>query len=406
MDLVDKVVLITGPSSGIGAATAHAAECGDRVVLAARRTERVQALARLLPEALAVTCDVTDPAKVRAAVAAAVDRHGRLDVLVNNVGQGLHLPLDQVDPADFRAVLELNTIAPLVAMQAVLPVMRAQKSGTIVNVSSATTHRALPEIGVYSASKAALDMLSAVARRELAQDGITVSAVRPSVTATEFHQHLRAGRIFPCAANRPADSADHVAAVILGLIRTGEAEATLGPGGLGPGSALGRSAVGDDRDGRQRVVQHRVRGRPEPGSSTGACTATEDDESRVLRLLDQQRRRVPDAHQADDSGARPGPHRCERPGEALLLAVNELCPPLLAAPVRGRPPRRRPRGDRDGAQGGTAVLRGAEGEVQHGGRVGVPGVDADDDGRRLLGLDARAQVARGQALRPHHHDRT
>src|SRR5579859_3773658 len=130
MDLVDKVVLITGASSGIGAATAHAAaESGARVVLVARRTERVQALARLLPDALAVTCDVTDRMQILAAVAAAVDRHGRLDVLVNNAGQGLHLPLDQVDPADFRAVLELNTIAPLVVMQAVLPVMRAQRSG-------------------------------------------------------------------------------------------------------------------------------------------------------------------------------------------------------------------------------------------------------------------------------------
>ncbi|WP_052442543.1 SDR family NAD(P)-dependent oxidoreductase [Streptacidiphilus neutrinimicus] len=146
--------------------------------------------------------------------------------LVNNAGLGPHPPLDQVDPADFRAVLELNTVAPLVVMQAVLPVMRAQRSGAIVNVSSATARMVLPGIGAYASSKAAVDMLSAVARRELAPEGITVSTVHPSLTATEFHQHLRAGQILPAATRRPADRADHVAAVILELIRTGEAEAT------------------------------------------------------------------------------------------------------------------------------------------------------------------------------------
>jgi NAD(P)-dependent dehydrogenase (short-subunit alcohol dehydrogenase family) len=233
MDLTDKVVLITGASSGIGAATARAAaDAGARVVLAARRTERINALAGDLPHALAVTCDVTDPGQVRAAVSAGVDHFGRLDVLVNNAGQGLHLPLEDVDPDDFRAVLELNVIAPLVAMQAVLPVMRAQKGGAIVNVSSATTQLVLPGLGAYAAGKAALNQLSATARTELAADGITVSTVLPFVTATEFHQTLRAGAIVS-AGDFPVHTAEQVAAAILDLIRTGQAETSLLPPGIG-----------------------------------------------------------------------------------------------------------------------------------------------------------------------------
>src|SRR4051794_21973625 len=107
-------MLITGASSGIGAATARAAAAaGARVVLAARREELISELAEQLPDARAVACDVTDADQLAQAVQTAVDVHGRLDVLVNNAGQGLHVPLEAVDPADFRAVLELNVVAPL-----------------------------------------------------------------------------------------------------------------------------------------------------------------------------------------------------------------------------------------------------------------------------------------------------
>jgi NAD(P)-dependent dehydrogenase (short-subunit alcohol dehydrogenase family) len=241
MNLTGKVVLITGASSGIGAATARAAaDAGARVVLTARRTERINALARDLPHALAVTCDVTDSGQIHAAVRAGVDHFGRLDALVNNAGQGLHLPLQDVDPDDFRAVLDLNVIAPLVAMQAVLPVMRAQGGGAIVNVSSATTQLVLPGLGAYAAGKAALNQLSATARTELAADGITVSTVLPFVTATEFHQTLRAGSIVPAAADFPVHTAEQVAAAILDLIRTGHAETSLLPPGIGNPAGEGR----------------------------------------------------------------------------------------------------------------------------------------------------------------------
>lgn len=190
------VCIVTGASSGIGAATARLLSGrGAQVVLAARRAERIEALAAELPGSLALATDVTAAGQIQRLVDRTVERYGRVDVLVNNAGQGLHVPLEELDPADLRAVFELNVIAPLVGMQAVLPVMRAGAGGAIVNVSSATSLRVFPGLGGYSATKAALNMLSQVARLEMAGARVTVSVVYPSVTATEFHQRLRAGSI-------------------------------------------------------------------------------------------------------------------------------------------------------------------------------------------------------------------
>jgi NAD(P)-dependent dehydrogenase (short-subunit alcohol dehydrogenase family) len=236
VDIENAVVLITGASSGIGEATARAAAAaGARVVLAARREERIRELAEQLPGARAVACDVTDVDQLAQAVQTAVDAYGRVDVLVNNAGQGLHVPLEDVDPADFRAVLDLNVVAPLAAMQAVLPVMRRQGAGSIVNVSSGTTLVVRPGAGAYAASKAALNMLSSVARLELADAGIAVSTVYPFITATEFHSSLRAGelRAPPVSAETPRElrpqRPEQVAEVILELIRTGAERADLVP---------------------------------------------------------------------------------------------------------------------------------------------------------------------------------
>ncbi|MFG1920999.1 SDR family NAD(P)-dependent oxidoreductase [Cryptosporangium sp. NPDC048952] len=228
MDIAGKVVLVTGASAGIGAATARlAAKAGARLVLAARRADRIEALADELPDAIAITTDVTDSGQIPTAVQVALDAYGRVDVLVNNAGQGLHVPLEQVDPDDFRAVLELNVVAPLIAMQAVIPTMRKQGGGAIVNVSSGTSRMVLPGLGAYAATKSALNMLSAVARKELAADGIVVSTVYPVITATEFHDVLRAGALTARPGRPPAQSPEQVAEVILDLIRSGDEEAVL-----------------------------------------------------------------------------------------------------------------------------------------------------------------------------------
>jgi short-subunit dehydrogenase len=232
MELDGAVVIVTGSSSGIGAATARlAAGRGARVVLAARRSARIEALARDLPDALAVPTDLRDPTQIVRLVNATLDRFGRVDVLVNNAGQGLHVPVEQVRIEDLMAITELNFYAPLLAMQAVIPPMRKQGGGAIVNVSSMTSRMVLPGVGGYSATKAALNLLSQVARRELAPDGIVVSVVYPAVTATEFHQSLAAGgRVGGGSWAPKPHSAEYVAEAILGVIGSGEEEVLLTQG--------------------------------------------------------------------------------------------------------------------------------------------------------------------------------
>lgn len=232
MELDGAVVIVTGASSGIGAATARlAAERGAKVVLAARRADRINDLAAALPDALAVATDMRDPAQIARLVESTLDRFGRVDVLVNNAGQGLHVPLEQVRLDDFVAVTQLNVYAPLLAMQAVIPAMRRQGGGAIVNVSSMTSRMVLGGIGAYAATKSALNMLSQVARRELEPDGIVVSIVYPAVTATEFHQSLAAGgRVGGGSWTAQPHSPELVAEAILGLIKSGDEEALLTQG--------------------------------------------------------------------------------------------------------------------------------------------------------------------------------
>jgi short-subunit dehydrogenase len=229
MDITDRVVVITGASSGIGEATARLAHArGARVVLAARRADRLAALAAELPGAVTVTADVTRAADRQAIVDAALEAFGRVDVLVNNAGRGLHVPLAEVDPDDHAAIVELNVVAALAMMQVVLPAMRSQGEGAIVNISSGTARRVIPGIGAYAATKTALNMLSAVAREEFAPDGIVVSTVLPTYTTSEFHDVLQAGAGF---SRDPvdADTVEHVAEEILRAVETGEPEIVLPP---------------------------------------------------------------------------------------------------------------------------------------------------------------------------------
>jgi short-subunit dehydrogenase len=232
MDIEDRVVIVTGASSGIGAATARAASAaGARLVLAARREDRVRELAAELDGAVAVRCDVTDQVQVAGLAQAALDTFGRIDVLVNNAGQGLQAVVENLALDDFRAVLELNLIAPLAAMQAVLPTMRRQGAGCIVNVSSGTTFADVPGTGGYVASKIALERLTAIARNELVDTGVTVSTMIPFATSTEFLTSIKAGRseAEDMTAGATFDSPEQVADAILELIRTGDARADLVP---------------------------------------------------------------------------------------------------------------------------------------------------------------------------------
>lgn len=220
--LIDRVVVVTGASSGIGAATARLLhEAGARPVLAARRADRLEALSKELDGALAVPTDVTDPAQVQALIAAAVDRYGRVDGLVNNAGAGTFYRIDELSPEAFLDLLNLNVVSVLSGIQAVLPHMRAAGGGRIVNVSSGSTRAPMAGNAAYPATKCAVNRLSEVARMDLAGDNIQVTLLLPSITATEFGDGVfldgkpRPGGMIP-------HSPEYVARFILRALRTGE----------------------------------------------------------------------------------------------------------------------------------------------------------------------------------------
>jgi NADP-dependent 3-hydroxy acid dehydrogenase YdfG len=233
MNIDGKVILITGASSGIGAATARlVAERGARVVLVARREELLTALASEIgPAALPVVADVTDATQIRAAIAVAVEVFGGIDVLVNNAGQAMVGNIEDVDIEDFRAIVDLNLVAPLLVTQAAIPALRSRGESAIVNVSSGVTLMAMPGSATYSSSKAGLNQLSAVSRNELEPDGITVSLIYPFVTDTELERSMRGTRPDrdPNGWQPTPHTPEHVAVEILELIRTGDAERSLLP---------------------------------------------------------------------------------------------------------------------------------------------------------------------------------
>jgi NAD(P)-dependent dehydrogenase (short-subunit alcohol dehydrogenase family) len=228
-----KVVIVTGASGGIGLATARLLGFrGAKVVLAARNEEALRTAAAEISNSLAVRADLRSARDIRALVERTVEHFGRVDCLVNNAGQDFNAPVEAIDPDDFRSILELNLIGPLRAMQAVIPIMRSQGSGAIVNVSSGTTKMVLTGSAGYSSSKAALNHLSLVAREELAADGIAVSLVYPYITATDLEKNAIGAdghAAAPPPGIPPADPPEKVAEAVLSLIESGEAELSLVP---------------------------------------------------------------------------------------------------------------------------------------------------------------------------------
>lgn len=184
---MSKTWFITGTSKGLGAAIArYALSRGDNVAATARNPQSVvDALggsASLLPLSL----DVTDPAQVRSAVDACVTRFGRIDVVVNNAGRALIGALEEMSDAQIRDQFELNVFGVIDVIRAVLPTLRAQRSGTIVNVSSMGGVIGFPASSMYNASKFAVEGLTAGLRQDLADLGISVLAVEPGAFRTDF----------------------------------------------------------------------------------------------------------------------------------------------------------------------------------------------------------------------------
>lgn len=179
---------ITGAARGFGLEVARQAlERGDRVVATARDPRNVEeALSAYGDRVLAVALDVTDEAQARAAVDAAVYAFGRIDVLVNNAGRGVLGAVEETSDAAFRSVYETNVFGLANVTRAVLPVMRRQRSGRILNLSSIGGFRGAPGFGVYCSTKFAVEGLSEALHDELAPLGIHVVIVEPGYFRTDF----------------------------------------------------------------------------------------------------------------------------------------------------------------------------------------------------------------------------
>jgi len=191
MDIQDKVVIITGASEGIGLATARLfAQEGAKVALAARSADTLHTIVNELHEqdreAIAVPTDMCNRDAIEAMVDSVFRQYGRIDILINNAGQAVRGHVANVDIDQFRQVFELNVLGPVQAMQALIPKMRQNGGGLIINVSSDVTNMHLPVISAYAATKAALNMISNTAREELAAENIRITTMFPRQTATDF----------------------------------------------------------------------------------------------------------------------------------------------------------------------------------------------------------------------------
>jgi NAD(P)-dependent dehydrogenase (short-subunit alcohol dehydrogenase family) len=182
-----RVWLVTGAGRGMGTDIARAAlAAGHTVVATGRNAERLATAVGAHDDLLTVALDVTDPASVQAAVDAAVERFGRIDVLVNNAGNFYAGFFEEITPADYRAQVETNLFGPLNVTRAVLPVMRAQRSGLVVTISSTAGIVGQEFCTAYAASKFALEGWSESLTPEVAPFGIRTMLVEPGFFRTEL----------------------------------------------------------------------------------------------------------------------------------------------------------------------------------------------------------------------------
>jgi len=243
----DPVWFITGCSTGFGRELAKLVlDRGWRLVATARSKDRVADIVDLAPDrALAVDLDVADQAQIDAAVTAATERFGRIDVLVNNAGYGYQTSVEEGEDREIRDLFEANVFGLFAMTRAVLPAMRSQKRGTIVNITSVGGLTGFASSGYYSATKHAVEGFSESLRAEVEPLGLSVVAVEPGPFRTDW-----AGRSLHQTQSRIADYADTAQARMA---------TTSGYSGQQPGDPVRAGeamieAVGRDRPPHQLVL--------------------------------------------------------------------------------------------------------------------------------------------------------
>jgi short-subunit dehydrogenase len=231
MDIKGKVVIVTGASSGIGLATAKLlSKGGAKLSLVSRSKGKLEELSRELPNSFAVQADMTRIPEIKRMVQRTEEHFRRIDVLINCAGQGYDASVEKTDVDTLHYVFNLDVVGPLVAMQRVIPIMKKQGEGTIVNISSGTALMHLPNMGGYSALKRALADISLTAREELKKDNIVVSVVYPYITLTDFEKNTIKARPSRDETEQegtgrlPPDTAEFIAQKIVEGVKSGEAE--------------------------------------------------------------------------------------------------------------------------------------------------------------------------------------
>jgi NADP-dependent 3-hydroxy acid dehydrogenase YdfG len=194
-NIEEKVVVITGASSGLGEASARLLSAqGASVVLGARRVDRIQTLAGELTgsgaKGIAIATDVTDCDQVKRLVDAAMQAYGRIDVMINNAGLMPQAPLERLKIEEWDRMIDVNIKGVLYGIAAALPYMKQQKAGHFINVSSVAGHKVGPGFAVYAATKHAVRALSEGLRQEVKPYNIRTTVISPGAVATELPQSV------------------------------------------------------------------------------------------------------------------------------------------------------------------------------------------------------------------------
>jgi NAD(P)-dependent dehydrogenase (short-subunit alcohol dehydrogenase family) len=261
---MSHVILISGASRGLGRAITEAAlAAGHHVVAGVRSVSALDDLAAREPERLAVVpLDVTNDEQVRAAVDTAIQRWGRLDVLVNNAGYANMAAVEDVDADDFRAQVETNFFGVVRLTQAVLPIMRGQRGGHIIQISSVGGRLARPGLAAYQSSKWAVTGYSGVLAQEVAPLGIKVTVLEPGGMRTdwagssmriapvrdEYRETVGAAAQLSQSTHLGASDPAKVASLLLDIIEmdTPPARLLIGPDAYRYATAAGRDLLAAD----------------------------------------------------------------------------------------------------------------------------------------------------------------
>lgn len=194
-NIKNKVIVITGASSGMGEAAArHLATEGAKIVVAARRAERINALVESITQnggtAIAVPTDVTSKEAMQKLIDTAVSTYGRIDVLINNAGVMPLSPLEHGKTDEWDHMIDVNLKGVLYGIAAALPYMKEQKSGHIINTASVAGHLVFPTASVYCATKFAVRAVTEGLRKEVKPYNIRATILSPGAVATELLEHI------------------------------------------------------------------------------------------------------------------------------------------------------------------------------------------------------------------------